>query len=346
MKKLVNILLTLLVFAGLGWTLWVGMRKQKEKPSIEESAPATESAATDKDAAPAEFTVTLEKEKADALELAKAEVQAAELTPQRIAFGRVLDPTPIITLDSDLSAADAALAASRSEFERAQSLFKAGENVAKKVFETAEAQFRSDEIKATALRRTALLNWGAEFAALDPAGRRAFIDRFLKDEAALVRVDILPGDAISEPPRSARVLVLGREQQPIETKTITPATDVDPKTQAQGFVLLIDQPPFPLVPGMALTAWLELPEKPRAGLAIPRSAILRHDGRAWIYVQEDEEKYVRKPIKLETPLEGGKGWFVATKTGGIKAGDMVVTTGAQAILSAELKAQGGTAGEE
>ena len=39
-----------------------------------------------------------------------------------------------------------------------------------------------------------------------------------------------------------------------------PATTADPKTQAQGFVLRVDKPPFTLRPGMALTAWMELPD--------------------------------------------------------------------------------------
>jgi hypothetical protein len=137
------------------------------------------------------------------------------------------------------------------------------------------------------------------------------------------------------------VLVLGREQQPIETQSITPAADVDPKTQAQGFILRVNRPPFALRPGMALTAWLEVPEKPRAGFTLPRSAILRHDGRAWVYVQAEEEEFVRKPVTLDTPLEGDRGWFVAAEGGGITGEDQIVVTGAQTLLSEELKAQGG-----
>jgi hypothetical protein len=135
--------------------------------------------------------------------------------------------------------------------------------------------------------------------------------------------------------------VLGREQQPVETQSISPAADVDPKTQAQGYLLRVDHPRFPLRPGMALTAWLELAEDARSGFAIPRSAVLRHDGRTWVYVQEDEEKFLRKPVTLDSPLEEDKGWFVAAEGGGVKAEDQLVTAGAQTLLSEELKAQGG-----
>ncbi len=344
MKKLVHLILTIVVLAGLGWTLWIGIRKQKEKPETEEAAAAGKPAdggAPPEEDKPEDFVVKLDKEKWQALDIDKGEPEKAELSPRRMAFGRVLDPSPIITLDGELAAADAALEASRAEFERTQGLFKSGENVARKVLETAQAQFRADEIKANGLRRSAMMDWGADFAALDAPKRREFIEKLVRGESALVRVDILPGEALTEQPKAARLLILGREEQPIDTTSITPASDVDAKTQAQGFLLRIEKPPFVLRPGMALTAWLELPEKARAGFAVPRSAVLRHDGRAWVYIQEEEEKFVRKPVKLDTPLEGDKGWFVAADGGGIKADDLLVVTGAQSLLSEELKAQGG-----
>lgn len=341
MKRLAHFLLTLGVLAALGWALWLGLQKHHEKPASEE--PAAEAKHEDEKAE--DFVVKLEKKRAEALGIENAKPEKAELKPQRVAFGRVLDPTPMLTLDGDLAAAEAALAASRAEHERTQKLLAAGENASRKTAETAEAQFRADEIKADSLRRTAMLEWGAAFSSLDAAQRREFVERLVRGESALVRVDILPGDALAEQPQRAHLLVLGREGQPIEITAITPAADTDPKTQAQGFILRVEKPPFPLRPGMALTAWLELPEKPRAGFAVPRSSVLRHDGRTWVFVQEEEEEFARKAVTLDTPLDGEKGWFVV-EGGGIEADDQIVIVGAQALLSEELKAQGGGAEEE
>jgi hypothetical protein len=95
-------------------------------------------------------------------------------------------------------------------------------------------------------------------------------------------------------------------------------------------------------PGMALSAWLQLPGNARPGFLLPRSAVLRHDGRTWVYVQEEEEKFVRKPVTLDTPMDDDRGWFVSETAGGIHAEDLLVLTGAQSLLSEELKAQGGS----
>ena len=340
MKKLLNILMTLALLTALGWVLWRGFTLHREKADAAKSGHDKEEA--DKKAAgePEAFVVKLEKEKWKALGVEMSEPEKAELKPQRVAFGRVIDPVPLVTLDGELAAAEAALSASRSEYDRTQSLQKAGEGISRKVAETAEAQFRADEIKADGLRRRARMEWGVAFSALQSAERRSLVEQLVRGDAALVRVDLLPGDALAELPVLARLSVLGREAEMIGTKNITAATDTDAKTQAQGFVLRVEKPAFALRPGMALTAWLELANPPQNGFALPRSSVLRHDGATWIFVQLETEKFVRKPVTLVAPLDGEKGWFVA-EGGGIKADDLIVETGAQALLSEELKAQGG-----
>jgi hypothetical protein len=342
MKKAAHVIITLALLGALSWTLWRGFQ---HRPEHEEEAANPESAepASEHEAEHEDSVVTLAKEKWEALGVESAEPAKAESPSVRMAFGRVLDPTPLVTLDSDLGSAEASLAASRSEYERTQKLLAAGENTSRKAAESAEAQFRADEIKATGLRRQAMLRGGEAATAENSAARREFAEALVRGDAALVRVDLLPGDALSDLPRAAKLVVLGREQQPIATTQITPAADADPRTQAQGFILRVEKPVFALRPGMALTAWLELEGNAREGFLVSRSAILRHDGRTWIFVQEEEGKFERKAITLDSPRE--EGWFVEAKEGGVAATDKIVTIGAQALLSEEMKAAGG-AGEE
>jgi hypothetical protein len=337
MKKLLNLLLPLGALLGLGYVLWVGVRKQEEKPMDPDEADAAPVAAVEEEP-PEAFTVMLEKKRATALGLDKDQPQKMTLQATRKVFGRVLDPSPLVTLDGDLSAAEAALGASKAENLRTEDLAGSG-NTSKKNVEAAQAQFLADSVKLQGLTHSAQLQWGEAFRS-DPAQRAEFIKQVTSHEVALIRVEVLPGDARAELPKRARIAVLGRETEIITSHVIIPATTTDVKTQAQGFILRVDKPPFTLRPGMALTAWLELPEPPRSGYAVPRSAVLRHDGRTWVYVQEEEEKYVRTAITLDSPLEGDQGWFI-TEAGGLSADDVVVTTGAASLLSEELKAQGG-----
>jgi hypothetical protein len=344
MKKLAHLIFIALALGALSWALWRGFHhphhESDEAAVIEPGASAEKEPEEHED-----FVVTMEKEKWKALEFEMAEPEKATLVPRRKAFGRVVDPTPLVVLEGDLTTAESALAASRADFERTQKLLAVGENTSRKLAEAAEAQFHADESKAAGLRRSTQLQWGAMISDLDAVHRRNLVESLVQGAAALIRVDLLPGDALATAPRGARLELFGHERQPIETTAIFPAVAADPRNQAQGYLVRVNQPPFPVRPGMAVTAWLELAETPRAGFAVPRSAILRHDGRTWIFIQEEEEKFLRKPVVLEAPLEGDKGWFVAAE-GGLKAEDLLVVVGAQVLLSEELKAASGGAEEE
>jgi hypothetical protein len=85
----------------------------------------------------------------------------------------------------------------------------------------------------------------------------------------------------------------------------------------------------------AVIAWLSLPGEPEKGVIVPRESVIRHEGEAFVYVQTGGEKFERKEIELEHPLS--KGWFV----GQLKPGTKLVITGAQQLLSEELKGEGG-----
>ncbi|MEI6534546.1 MAG: hypothetical protein WCN98_04335 [Verrucomicrobiaceae bacterium] len=334
MKKLLHFLTTVGVLAGLSWVLWIGIRKQQEMPAAKKEAEATEEAKS------GEYVLVLEKKKAAALGIEKEQPQKMELPARRRAFGSVLDPTALVALDGELAAAEAALVASQAESERTQALM-ATNDTSKKSAEASKAQFLADKVKVEGLVRGAQLQWGSLFDR-ETTKRRALIDQLLSGSAALIRVDLMPGDALADLPKSARIIVMGREDAPFNATELMPAMAADPKTQAQGFILRVDKPPFTLRPGMALSAWMELPEKPRAGFIVPRSAVLRHDGRTWVYAQEEGEKYIRKPITLDTPLDGNQGWFI-TEGGGLSADDVIVVVGVSSLLSEELKAQSGGA---
>lgn len=332
-KKFVHFILIVTALAGLGFVLWTAVQKHSEK----EEATEAKADVPEEEEKPEEFTVALETERAKALGINEEQAKTTESQPRRIAFGRVMDPAPLVALDGDLASAEAALKASKAENERTQALV-ATNDASKKAADAAEAQFVADRIKLDTLFRGARLAWGSLIDD-DATKRRAFIDELVSGTTALIRADLMPGDVLSDLPKTANVSVLGREDQSFTASEILPATATDAKAQSQGFILRA-RPPFALRPGMALTAWLNLPGKPRAGFAVPRSAVLRHDGRTWVYVQEEAEKYVRKPVTLDSPLDAERGWFIAAD-GSVTADDVIVVTGAASLLSEELKAQGG-----
>jgi hypothetical protein len=110
---------------------------------------------------------------------------------------------------------------------------------------------------------------------------------------------------------------------------------VAPQMQSRGFLFLVSSNALRLVPGTSVTGYLSLPGEHRAGVLLPRSAIVRFNGATWVYLQTSDETFQRQEVSLEDPLEDG--WFVSS---GLKAQDKVVTVGGQQLLSEELKGQG------
>jgi hypothetical protein len=161
-----------------------------------------------------------------------------------------------------------------------------------------------------------------------------FVRALTLRQAVLVRVDLPGGVVLAAPPAGARVASLSGKTA--QAEFLSQAADVDPQIQGQGFVLSIQPNAIPLAPGQAVTVWLQLPGDPLTGVIIPREAVLRLEGAGWVYVMNKDkggEAFTRRKIALDRPTEGG--WFV---TGSIKVEDYIVVTGAQTLLSEELKA--------
>ena len=333
-----------MIAAGFGGLLWFGARHIVHKEGHGDAAEVKDAGSKDgqggDEKKETEIELKMDEETQKRIALTVEPLKAATLKPELASYGRVIDPSPLVALDGELSAAEASLEASLAADARAKSLFQTGENVARKQLETAEAQYRVDQTKAEGLRRRLSLEWGGTISQLDAPARQKLMNQLVRSESAFIRVDVAAGQTLTDLPKSARVIAIGREGEPLSTTEISPATSVDPKTQAQGYLLRIDHPAFPLRPGAAVTAFLELPGEPREGVVIPRAAIVYIAGAAWAYVQESAEKFERRKVSLERPV--GAGIFMDED---FKADEKIVIAGAQTLLSQEQKSAGGGAGD-
>ena len=89
-----------------------------------------------------------------------------------------------------------------------------------------------------------------------------------------------------------------------------------------------------ITPGAAVTGFIKVRGDPLQGVEVPGSAVVRHERRAWVYVQTGKARFTRRSIPLEHA--SGDGWFVSE---GVGPSDRIVVSGAQVLLSEELKSQ-------
>jgi hypothetical protein len=73
----------------------------------------------------------------------------------------------------------------------------------------------------------------------------------------------------------------------------------------------------------------------RQAVSVPRTALLFHQGRAWVYVRTGPGQYSRRLVRALG--RAGNRWVLA---GGVAAGEPVVYRQAQVLLSEEFRGEG------
>jgi hypothetical protein len=246
---------------------------------------------------------------------------------------RVLDPGPLLKLDSELAAAAAGFAASRAEALRARKLFSEDRTVSARVVEAASAQEQADLQRVNAAHRELALEWGGGVANLQAHRRAELLDGLAGAKAELVRVEIPTGSPI--PRAGTSIEVRGNSASEVFAGVVLGTLPTaDPRLQTRGVLVELKGDAAKLPIGQMLSA--EVPAAEVAGVdgvILPRAALLRRDARVWVYVQTAPTAFVRREVGDFRP--GLSGWFVAK---GFAPGDRVVATGAAALLGVESPA--------
>ena len=303
--------------AGMWWSM-----QRHEKPNEVVAAPTPAEK-------PKENPLHLPPDKRAAAGIVLAKAKEMTLAPEVQAFGRVLDPTPFVTVVAEQETARTALAASEKELQRVKKLFDAGGNASAQAVEAAEAAVGRDRAVLASARVRLLAGWGKELASV--ADLRYVTEAWEKGRS-LVRLDVLPGDKVTENPKRARVGLPGMSEM-FDADVIGAAPMADAQIQGVSFLAMLREHSLPA--GAAVRATLAGEGEPQKGLSVARSAIVYHQGSAWIYVLGEEDTFERKLVQLGRSVGSD-----VTLISGADADGQIVTTGAQQLLAAELQAGG------
>ncbi len=276
-----------------------------------------------------------------AMGLKIAPLEKASLRPEKKGYGRVLDPAPLAALFLEIQSEQAAYEASRKELERVRKLHELDQNVSARAVEVAQAAALRDQLQLNGAKAKLELNWGAALS--HRTNLAEFVQALASFDAFLVRIDLPAGEVGAADPVGARIVPLGRDASPLEGQYLGPAGQVEVTTQGAGYLFIVSTRPAGLAPGAAVTGYLVFPGRLMEGVLMPRAAVVRSEGVSWVYVPAEagENQFHRKLVQLGAPLENG--WFVGE---GFSSGDEVVVTGAQQMLSEEMKTRLGQGEEE
>lgn len=309
---------------------WNGWGEEPEKPAKTASQSATETAHTLDEAAIRMGGIVA------------ARLKSISHQQEVHALGVVLSIQELNDLHNNYAAvkaqtevAQTTASASRKEYERLKTLNADNRNVSDKAFQAAETVWRSDESREKAavealhtIEQNAKQQWGIPLAKAIVSNAPLF-RRVSEQQDVLVQVT-LSGSYLASPRHAIRL------QSPmggfVEAVLISPSPRTDPRFQGESFFYSASAQKTGLVPGMSLSAYLPVGPEEQGDL-VPETAVVWWQTKAWVYFEESKGHYV----KHELPTAGSvnDGWFVPKR---FVEGKPVVITGAQLLLSEELRA--------
>jgi hypothetical protein len=296
-----------------------------------------------------EIVVTIDATAQHVNGIETAKLETVRYQDQIRAYGTVLDLQQLTELSngyvaalSSRQTALAKLAASKPAFERAKALY-VGQGTSKAQVQAAEAAFLIDEASVSAadsrlrtLTTTAQQAWGTTLA-------QALIDRtpmfvsLIDRREVLLQVTLPPGVAASSQPNNAFAELADGSRAPLQFVSL--ATKTDPRIQGISFFYLAAAETR-LLPGMSVLAFVPSDASVDGALVAPAS-IVWWQGRAWVYLKQGVDHFVRREIA--TNLPAAQGGYVVTK---LASGSEVVTQGAQMLLSEEQRDRSQAAKEQ
>jgi len=291
--------------------------------------------------------VTLSKDTQLQSGIVTSPLQSANYQAGLTAFGTVINldaynelRTRYLAARAEAGVVKASIANSQKEYQRLVQLNQDDHNVSDRAVAVAEAAWRADEARlaaaetsAASIRDTLRQQWGetlTNWAIQQPAAEPLL--RLQQYREVLIQVT-LPFD-IANPAKDSVLMVepAGTRGKPVKASFVSVAPQSDSAIQGKTFFYRASSDLLRV--GMRVTAHLSQNDKVAAGVIVPSDAIVWYGGKSWVYRKESDERFVRRQVS--TDREAGNGWFNA---GTLKAGDEVVTSGPQLLLSEEFKYQ-------
>lgn len=259
------------------------------------------------------------------------------------AYATVVDLQSLFDLHNRMAAARADVgtfaaqaANSRAQYARTRTLYEDDRNISQKSLQDAQALMQTDKAK--------LQSANATVNGLDATMRQQFGD-------ALTNAAITPASDLFQHLQSGRAVVLRvtlpasyRDAAPAQISIETPDSKsvsarklsasplADPAVQGNPWFYVAQQA---LPAGTRTSANVPTSSQANSGLLIPEQAVVWYGGQTWAYVRTAPDRFTRRYVPATG--EGDQGFKVTSE---FQAGDLVVTQGAQLLLSEELKPQG------
>ena len=273
-------------------------------------------------------------------------LQSAQYETALLVYGSVVDIEPLLELRGRyLSAVGeghalrAAVNAARTEYQRAKLLYEDDRNISEQAMRDAESRFRVAQARFDAahttesvLRDSLRTAWGPVVSAWAMRTDSAPLKELLSRRSVLVQL-VFPYELEQSAARPRLMLSpVTARGAPVEGRFVSDAPHVSAALPGNTYFYAVAGSDLRV--GARVVARVATDDTKLKGVVIPNQAVVWHAGKSWVYRKNDAETFARYEVTTSSQL--GEGWF---QNDSLEAGDEVVVSGAQLLLSEELKFQ-------
>ncbi len=272
-------------------------------------------------------------------------VRPVEHQPEFEAIGKITSIQPLLALrerylvaQAELNGAKSRLKQARQNLERQQELFRNG-IAAKRSLQEQEALGSADQAIVDAssarlmtIKNEAQLLWGRELAEWALSDKVTKFREILSGKQQLVQITLPTNKQLANQIDTIAIEPNGHRNKAIAGTLISRSTQIDNTMQGESYFFQAKAESFPI--GMKVTAWIPETTIGQSGVVVPESALIWYMDQAYAYIKLGEDGFARRPVKKFSAA--AKGFFIDED---IKPGEEVVITGAQMLLSQELRGQ-------
>lgn len=272
-------------------------------------------------------------------------LERAHQQPEFSAFGTIVSLEPLLQLRQQYLAAQAQQDGAKARYTEAHLNLSRTKNlheqdiVSTRRLQEQQAQWQSDKaaLDATSYQQQTILaasrlEWGDTLTDWFIRKPNQAADRFLQHHAQLLLVTLPPNTHLTPEIRRIMIDEHGRREQAIAATLISSSPRIDPVSQGERYFFSVEGRRIPF--GAHVTAWIANGAEQSNGVIVPSSAVVWHLGQALAFVKTQNGQFGRRLINIQIPI--GQGYFVSET---LQAGEEIVITGAQTLLSQELKNQ-------
>ena len=270
--------------------------------------------------------------------------QPTKYQSELIAYGEAIDLQPLLDLRSryfmaktthkiakaKLNLAQQSLARVRN-LHRNDAISKRKLQIQQSQWEEAQAHYDAILYEINSIQESTLLNWGNPLSEWAFAADSEEFSRLISGQQTLLQIVLPPNQTLPAATESIFVARDGLRSKAVKTRFLSLAQDTNEDFQGETFFFIASAN---IQTGMHVTAWIAREQNNLSGIDIPASALVRHLGQTYVYLQTGDAEFTRHVVA--TQLQTADGYFVQT---GILPGDKLVTTGAQMLLSEEFRGQ-------